>query len=192
DHVAAEVLYPTLGLALFAIEDPDLQAATFHRYNEWLAEYCGAAPDRLFGIGMIPTYDIDVALAELETCVALGMRGGLIWQAPHPDLPFSSDHYERLWAAAEAHAMPLSMHTLTGFNYAREIILGTPPVRDTTPRTPASWVIRNVQRKLESTTNNLAEVIFSGVFERYPGLRLVIVENEVGWLPFYANQWDYF
>src|SRR5438094_8715162 len=65
DGVSAEVLYPTSGLRLFGLDDPDLQEACFRVYNDWIIDYCAAAPDRLWGVGCISVYDIDHAIAEL-------------------------------------------------------------------------------------------------------------------------------
>ena len=52
DGVSAEVLFPTLGLRLYAQEDAALQEACFAAYNDWLIEYCSVAPDRLVGVGV--------------------------------------------------------------------------------------------------------------------------------------------
>ena len=52
DGVSAEVLYPTLGLRLFALEDAELQEACFRIANDWLIDYCKAVPGRLVGIPM--------------------------------------------------------------------------------------------------------------------------------------------
>ena len=88
DNVSAEVLYPTLGLGLFALDDPKMQEACFEVYNDWIADYCAVAPDRLLGVGMIATHDIKTAVAELERSHKAGLRGALVWQTPRPDLPF--------------------------------------------------------------------------------------------------------
>jgi hypothetical protein len=53
DGVSAEVLYPTLGLRLFALEDAELQEACFRIANDWLIEYCQTVPGRRVGIPMI-------------------------------------------------------------------------------------------------------------------------------------------
>jgi hypothetical protein len=53
DGVVAEVIYPSLALQLFRIRDPEFQAATFRAYNDWLAEFCAAAPERLAGIALV-------------------------------------------------------------------------------------------------------------------------------------------
>ena len=63
DTVSAEVLYPTLGLRLFGLDDATLQEACFRAYNDWLIEYCSVAPDRLVGLSCISAYYIDHAVA---------------------------------------------------------------------------------------------------------------------------------
>ena len=95
DGVSGEVLYPSLGLGFFCVEDPVFQESLFRTYNDWLIQYCKGAPDRLFGVALISAFDVDHAIAEMERCKKEGMVGTLIWQVPHKDLPFTSDHYER-------------------------------------------------------------------------------------------------
>jgi predicted TIM-barrel fold metal-dependent hydrolase len=182
DGVSAEVLYPTLGLSLFGLDDAKMQEACFRAYNDWLIEYCQGALDRLVGIACIPVYDIEVGIAEMERCRKNGMKGALIWQAPHPDLPFHSDHYDPFWAAAQDLEMPISLHILTGHNYSKG---GLRPAGVEAYR-------GSVNLKTAEIADALFEFIFYGILHRYPNLKLVTVENEVGWLPFYAQQWDYY
>src|SRR5512142_987800 len=89
DGVAAEVLYPSLGLGLYCIGDAALQEALFRAYNDWLIEYCSKVSERLFGIALISVFHIDNAIAEMERCKKQGLAGSMIWQVPHPDLPFT-------------------------------------------------------------------------------------------------------
>jgi predicted TIM-barrel fold metal-dependent hydrolase len=197
DGVAAEVLYPTLGLKLFAIEDVEQHEEGCRAYNNWLIEYCNMDPDRLIGIAAIPCYRPEVAVAELRRCRAAGMRGAMVWQAPHPDLPFTSFHYDPIWKVAEELDMPINVHILTGFNYtsrptwnlgrSQEVGEG-----DDGRLRRISHYQGSVNEKLACTISQLFSFLFSGVFERFPGLKLVIVENECSWLPFLVDQWDYY
>ncbi|MGH7774903.1 MAG: amidohydrolase family protein [Candidatus Binatia bacterium] len=182
DGLNAEVLYPTLGLDLFALDDAALQEACFRTYNDWLIEYCQVAPERLIGIPSISVYNIDHAVKELERCHKAGLKGAIIWQAPHADLPFYSDHYDRLWAAAQDLDAPVSLHILTGHSYNK----------DKTRRKGVEHYRGSVNLKLLDIANALFELIFYGVLERYPRLKIVTVENEIGWMPFFLQQWDYY
>jgi predicted TIM-barrel fold metal-dependent hydrolase len=187
DGVSAEVLYPSLAMQLFTL-DPEPQAECFHRYNEWLASFCAVAPDRLIGIGLIPTYDMDGAVDEVRWCDAHGLRGVQIWQSPHPDLPFTSDHYDRFWAEAAARSLPVSLHAITGFDHSRALFqsMKAGDVGD------GVSFYRVTNHCLFSVMDSLLDLLFSGTLDRYPDLKVVLVENEVGWLPFALDQWDFF
>lgn len=178
DGVAAEVLYPTLGLRLFALEDAELQEACFKIANDWLIEYCKVHPDRLVGIPMISLYNIKNAIAELERCKREGLVGCLIWQVPPEHLPFTSDYYDPFWEAAQDLNMPANLHILTGFNYSRFERKGLDVYRAT------------VNQKLADAANTLFDLVFSGAMERFPRLKFVYVENEVAWMPFFVHEWD--
>jgi len=180
DGLSAEVLYPTLLLSLYALKDAGLQEACFRLYNDWLIEYCSVDRRRLVGVPAISVYDVGNAVKELERCRRAGLKGALIWQAPHPDLPFHSAHYDKFWAAAEDLDAPVSMHILTGHSYHGKERKGIEHYRG------------SVNLKLADVANALFDFIFYGVLERHPKLKLVTVENESGWLPFMIQQWDYY
>jgi hypothetical protein len=80
DGVAAEVLYPSLGLGLYCVEDAALQEGLFRTYNDWIIEYCQKVPDRLYGVALISMYNVDHAIAEMERCKKQGVVGTMIWQ----------------------------------------------------------------------------------------------------------------
>jgi predicted TIM-barrel fold metal-dependent hydrolase len=182
DGVSAEVLYPTLGLRLFGLDDPALQEACFRVYNDWLIDYCQVDFDRLLGIPSIAIYNVEHAVAELERCKNAGLKGAIIWQAPHPDLPFYSDHYNHFWEAAQDLEMPVSLHILTGHNYSKHM----------ESRVGVEHYRGSVNLKAMDAINAVFDFIFYGILDRYPRLKLVIVENEIGWIPFFLQQWDYY
>ena len=181
DGLSGEVLYPTLMLDLFALDDPGMQEACFRVYNDWLIDYCSVDTNRLIGIPAIPVYNIDNGIKELERCRKAGLKGAIIWQAPHPDLPFHSSHYDKFWAAAQDLEAPVSLHILTGHSYNKD-----------KNRNGVERYRGSVNLKLMDIANALFELIFYGVLERYPKLKIVSVENEAGWLPWITQQWDYY
>ena len=182
DGVSAEVLYATHGLGQFGMDDARLQEACFQLYNDWLIDYCQVNTDRLVGIPNIAIYDVDHAVKELERCTKAGLKGCMIWQAPHPDLPFYSDHYNKFWDAAQSLDAPISLHILTGHNYSKNL-------RDWTG---ISQYHVSVNAKMTSVADAVFDLIFHGVLDRYPRLKFVLVEFEVGWMPFYFQQWGYY
>jgi predicted TIM-barrel fold metal-dependent hydrolase len=182
DGLSAEVLYPTLALSLFALDDARMQEACFRVYNDWLIDYCKAAPKRLVGSAAIALYDAGNGIKEMERCKKEGLRGVTIWQVPHPDIPFHSDHYNKFWSAAEEMDMPISLHILTGHSY----------FKDPNRRKGVEHYRGSVNLKLLDNANALFELIFYGILERHPRLKLVVVEAEIGWLPFLLQQWDYY
>src|SRR5437016_302912 len=187
DGVSAEVLYPTHGLRVLSLENSELEAACCRVYNDWLIDYCSGAPDRLIGLAMLSVYDIDQAILEMQRCRQAGLRGAVIWQVPPPQLSFASDHYERLWAAAQEMNMPINLHILSGHGYS------TQPVRDRSASNVTRDIgLNSVNQKMAQAMDALYDFIFSGVFERFPRLKLVFVENEIGWMPFLLEQWDYY
>jgi predicted TIM-barrel fold metal-dependent hydrolase len=179
DGVLAEVLYPSLGLGLYCVEDATLQEALFRAYNDWLIDYCSQVPDKLFGIALISMFNIENAIVEMERCKKQGMSGTMIWQVPHPSFPFTSPHYERFWAASQDLEIPVHLHILTGFGESMK--------RQTSKGIQRYRIGVNQTREIEDA---LFDLIFSGVLERYPRLKIVSVENEIGWMPFWLGQCD--
>jgi predicted TIM-barrel fold metal-dependent hydrolase len=179
DGVSAEVLYPSLGLGLYCITDAPLQEALFRTYNDWIIDYCAKVADRLYGIALISMYSIDNAVAELERCKKAGLVGSMIWQVPDPKYPFTSEHYERFWAASQKLEMPVHLHILTGFGESMH--------RQSSHGIKRYRIGVQQHREIEDA---LFDMIFSGVLERYPELKIVSVENEIGWMPFWLGQCD--
>lgn len=181
DTVSMEVLFPTYALLQYGIEDRSLQEACFRVYNDWIAEYCDATRGRLVGIPCISTYDIDHAIKELERCKLLGLKGAQTWHIPPAGIEYTTDHYERLWAAAAEMDMPINLHILTGFSYTK----------NARPKGVEHYR-GSVELKLNDAIRILFDFIFYGVLDRHPKMKLVLVEFEIGWLPWLLQQWDYY
>lgn len=180
DGVAGEVLYPSQGLFYFKVADSQLMSAIFRTYNDWLAEFCRTDPDRLKGIAMINLDDVGEGIRELERTAKLGLAGAMISEYPPEDRRYDHPDYEPFWAAAQALGMPLSLHTAT-----RRQGINPGAVKRT---------IRDASRRATKVflpATSLCDMIFSGVCDRHPALRLVIVEFELAWAPHLLSTMDY-
>jgi predicted TIM-barrel fold metal-dependent hydrolase len=114
DGVQAEVIYTSMGMPLYGLDDVGLRTACFSAYNDWAVEYCSHNPKRLLPLGLVTLEDIDSATNELVRIAKKGMKGAMIWAEPPDDRPYSHPDYDRFWAAAQDMNMPLSLHILTG------------------------------------------------------------------------------
>jgi predicted TIM-barrel fold metal-dependent hydrolase len=182
DGIEAEVMFPNNGMSIFGFKDVETQVAAFKIYNDFIADFCKVSPKNLFGIPCISVYDIDGAVQEMYRALDKGLVGIMVWQVPDKKLPFSSDHYEPLWAAAAEAEAPVHMHILTGHSYAQTQgkLRGIERIRGA------------VNKKQNDTIEALFDLIFTGVFDRHPKLKVVLAESECGWLPFVLQQWDYY
>jgi predicted TIM-barrel fold metal-dependent hydrolase len=175
DGVEAEVIYPTHGLLLFGLQDGAYQHACFAAYNEWLAEFTRAHPERLAGIGLISVEDVPAAVREVERIARLGLRGIMI-PGDNPDPHYGDPRYDPLWAACQAHDLPISLHTLTG---RRRV------------EAPDGLGLARYVGLIHNVQFTLATFILHRVLERFPGLKLVSAENDIGWIPHYVMRLDY-
>ncbi|HEX2174061.1 MAG TPA: amidohydrolase family protein [Dehalococcoidia bacterium] len=180
DHVEAEVLYTSLAFNLFWITDAQFQAACFRVYNDWLAEFCSYAPDRLVGLGLISCYDIDGAVAELRRIRNQGLKGAMIWCSPPEEMSYAGWYHDPFWAAAQDLDMPISLHILTGQAKASRGLAATATDNRFVRLSTSTYEIQQ----------SLAEMIFTGVFERFPRLKIVSAENHIGWIPFFLQRAD--
>ncbi len=178
DGIDAEVLFPTVALTMYPISDPELLWALFRAYNSWLAEFCAASPDRLKGIAMLNHAPVDVAVAELRRGRDLGLVGAMLPLFPAEGSSYRDADLEPLWAAAAELGMPVHLHSSTWRNADRSFF----NVRSGTDR------LLNSPNQIQHV---ILDMVFSGVFDRHPALRVVSVENDAGWAPFLAERGDY-
>lgn len=177
DSIAGGVLYPSVALDAYSIPDSGLLSAILSAYNDWLAEFCAPYPDRLKGITLLNVDEVGSAVEELERCAKMGLVGAAI---PIKPGGHRYDHpiYTPLWAAAQDLRMPLSLHTGTfRWNKERGWQLKT-QMADPVEQTNREYHVRNA----------MGAIILSGVFERFPKLRVGVVEFEIGWAPYFMNR----
>lgn len=177
DGVEAEVLYPTICLSIFGNQDLGFLWACMDAYNRWLVDFCSVAPSRFKGVGLIVMNDIEMACSQLEHVRQIGLSGVMVPLRPQTDAAYSSGVYDPVWERAQALELPVTMHIFTEPQKAPSTDLA---------QAFAEWVTKpvNIQR-------TIAEMIFSGVFERFPNLRIVSAENDIGWIAHFLERMDH-
>ncbi len=176
EGVAAELLYPSLGMVLCNHPDVDFKKACFEAYNRWLAEFCETDTKRLIGVAMISMRSPEEALAELRNVHAQGFRAVMLPGDPEVE---DYDHacYDDFWAACVDLNMPVGFHILTTKDGIMERVRGSKLVHQIV-------TVRGIQ-------NIILMMILGGVFDRHPKLNVVCVESDAGWVPHFKFRMDH-
>lgn len=199
DGIDAEVLFPSQqgGPKLWRlIKDDEAYKAVVRAYNSWLAEeYCGAAPERFIGIGILPlTKDVEATGAEMEHCAKIGLKGVVLQGFPS-GRPYPSEEDDRFWAAALDLNMPVTVHVDLDRSGEREGPLFK------FPREPEGLMAKIGRTGLVEQVARFGPVrgsgsvaatqwVLSGLFDRFPRLRIFFAENQIGWIPFFLQAAD--
>ncbi len=178
DGVAAEIIYPTVGMVICNHDDADFKKACFDAYNRWIADYCSEAPGRLLGCGQTALRSVDEGIADIAAIKAAGLRGVMMPGEPATAEDYDDPVWDPFWQAAIELELPLSFHILTSRNSA---LNGKPRG---SRLNGFLGIIRGIQ-------DIMGTLVFGGVFERFPDLKVVCVEADAGWVPHYLYRMDH-
>lgn len=176
DGVEAEVLYPSIAMSVMQVEDLDYELACVQAYNDWLIELCAAGSGRLAGLAMIPTFDVDVAVAEIRRAHEAGLRGVLLPGAP-PSGHYAEERFDPMWAELAKRRLPASFHILTG-GHSGDVTLGSGI---------KMMFFMGIVHAIQQT---LSLMVFGGVFDRHPDLQIVSAEHDAGWVAHFIHRLD--
>ena len=192
DGVNAEVLYPsqrTMG-AFMGQPDTAYHLAGVDAYNQWMwDEFSAADRSRLIGLYQIPGVDIETSVARLKEASSMGARGVIISALPSGNADLSSED-DPFWAAAEEAQLPVHIHAglkHAGMAQAREM----PIARSQDHK--VQFAIPNLQLMggaVAEFSGMFAKMIYSGMFDRFPGLQMVMAECGAGWIPHCIEHMD--
>ncbi len=176
ENVAAEIMYPSMGMVLCNHPDPDYKKACFEAYNRWLLKFCEADPERLVSLPIISLRTIEEGIAELEEAAALGQKGVMLSGNPVFE-DFDHPSYDPFWEACVDLGLPVSFHILTTRG-------------DITDTQRGAKIIQHLIT-IRGNQDIMALLIFGGVFERHPQLKVVCVEADAGWIPHFNFRMDH-
>jgi predicted TIM-barrel fold metal-dependent hydrolase len=177
DGVAAEMIYPTVGMLLCNHADFDFKKACFEAYNRWLAEYCAVAPHRLYGLAQVSMRTPEDGVEELKAVHAMGFKGVMMPGDPAVE-DYDSPLYDKVFATAVELGMPLSFHILT-------------TKTGSLAQNPRGPRINSFLSIIRGNQDIIGTLIFGGVFDRHPDLKVVCVEADAGWAPHYMYRMDH-
>lgn len=183
EGIDVAVLYPSIGLFLAAIEDPQLAAASCRVYNDWLADYCRAAPQRLIGVAAVPMQDVDAAARELRrACDTLGMRGAFLRPNPCNGRVLHDPYFDPFWRTAAELGVPIGLHP----SGAGDLPGALQGLRLDAP------IMGHPSIFFIDAFIGFSHLVCGGVLERHPTLTVVVLEAGGGWLGHWFDRFDHF
>ena len=190
--IHTQIIYPNLAgfgnERFMKVEDQDLRRACATIYNDAMAEIQADTGERILPMALVPWWNIEHSVAEVERAKGMGLRGIVMCSDPDsiglPDL--GADAWTPFWEICNDLEMPVNFHigaSETSFN-----MFGR-----------AAWPSMGMQRSLALGSTGLflensrviGNMLLSGVLERFPKVKLVSVESGIGWIPFMLEALDY-
>ena len=177
DGIDIQVIYPTLSLGLCRHKETDVAVDIAHAYNDWLAAFCATNPQRLKGVALVALQDVGAATKEVRRAVEeLGMVG-VMMPTNVRDQDIGRREYWPFYEEVERLGVGLGVHGGIG---ASERMHG---------RFSTFLAVHTVEFPLECMVA-LTGLVFAGVMEVFPKLRIAALEGCCGWLPFLMDRMD--
>ncbi len=177
------VLYCGLGQSLGGFDDVELAVASHQVWNDWIADWSSADPDRLIGTAVIPPHDPVAAAREVERANDLGLVAGVIRPNPVHGVPLWSPHFDPMYEALAGTGLPLGLHGAGLFDV------------DGVSKRMVDLMAMGTHHALILFMDQyltLAGLVYGGVFERHPELQVLVLECGGGWIAHWMDRFDEF
>ena len=185
NHVEGSLCFPMFprfcGQTFNEARDKDLALLCVEAYNDWMVEeWCGESDGQLIPLAIVPLWDPALAAAEVRRNAARGVRAVTFSEAPyHLGLPSIHDagrHWDTLLDACNETGTLVCMHIGSSSQM--------PSTSTDAPAAVGSTLTFN------NAMGSLADWLFSGVFDRFPQLRVAYSEAQIGWIPYILERAD--
>jgi predicted TIM-barrel fold metal-dependent hydrolase len=183
EGIDAVVLYTTIGLLWEAeLDDPELSQAYTRAYNRWICEFCDGNP-RLIPTAHLSLSDPSAAARELERAVGEGARGAYVAPFTHNGRPLGHPENDPVFAAAQDLEVPFAIHPTFEPQWTKGTRMGP-------------WEHVKELRLLASVTasdgvrQQFTTLFDYGVFDRFPSLKIVVLESGGGWIGYWLDRID--
>jgi uncharacterized protein len=182
ERIDVSILFPSIGLTFVAIKDPEVSAAGCRGYNNWMADFCRVAPDRLYNVAPVPLHDVAMATAEMRRVVKEhGVRAVIVRSNPYNDRRLSDPAYDEFWAEAQELDCTIALHAAVTGDMPTA---GFDRYKDFFQRMIISHPLEQQMACMD--------IICGGVLERYPRLRVAFLEAGGAWVAYWLARLDEF
>ncbi|WP_063129775.1 amidohydrolase family protein [Nocardia fusca] len=183
DGVQTETLFPSFpkfaGTMFQNVQDKELARLCTSAWNDYvLDEWCDAYPGRFIPMIILPYWDVDASLAELDRLHDRDIRAVSFPENPVPlGFPsFHTDHWDRLFDVFEERQIVVAMH----FGTSGQVI-------PTAPEAPMAVFISLMGL---NSMRSVGDLLFSPTFHRHPNLKVSVAEGGIGWVPWLLERAD--
>ena len=159
--------------------DKELGLVMLRAYNDWvLDEWCAAYPARFIPLGIVPMWDVQLAVEEIHRIAKKGCRSVSFLETPHVQgyESFLSGYWDPMMQALCEENMVLSLHIGAGF--------------DVIKRAPEAPVDHLMVLACQISAITAQDLLFGPTLRRFPDLKVALSEGGIGWIPFYFDRID--
>jgi predicted TIM-barrel fold metal-dependent hydrolase len=183
ENLEMAVLYPTIGIFWeFECDDPELTAAYCRAYNRYIVDFCKDGDGRLVPIAHLSLFDPAAAAEELERAVKSGAKGAFVGTFNQTGQSHGHPDHDVLWAKAQELGVPIGIHPTLEPTWA----VTSQRFKDLTGR--YVWFHNVIAR--QGSQQAFYSMFQYGVFDKFPGLKLVILESGGGWIASSLDRMD--
>ena len=174
------VFFPTSSTSIVAIDEAPFEAALARAYNRWVGEFCAGRPGEFFAVAIIPHWDMDEAVVEIERVGAepwcVGVTSCMTLPGKLPDHPY----FDPAYAAMQAADLALCIHSGTD----------RPPYAPARAELSDNYFLLHMTGHPWQQMRAMAALVGGGIYERFPTLRIAHLESGCGWVPYWMERMD--
>ncbi|MDB5446649.1 MAG: amidohydrolase [Phenylobacterium sp.] len=178
EGIDAEIVFPSLGLWTYCIEDIDAEMATCQIYNDWNAKFFGEHQDKFVRCGVLPVRDFANTESELKRLASMGFTSAMLPVVTPAGAPkYNNAGWDPIFHLAGELGIVFVLHTGTGLE---SVVV---------ERGPGGAVV-NYTRQMNDGADAVMMLTAGGVLDRNPKSKIAIIEAGASWLPALAERMD--
>jgi predicted TIM-barrel fold metal-dependent hydrolase len=189
--IHAQIAYPNAlgfgGQRAMKVE-PELRLEALRIYNDAMADMQAESGNRILPMALLPWWDVDLSVAEMERCAKLGLKGININPNPneHGMPSLGEPYWNRLWEACIDHGQPVNFHIGASDSSTSFLSTGTWPERNENQKLAMGGVLLFI-----GNLTVMGNILMSDMLKNYPDLKIVSVESGAGWIPYLLESLGY-
>lgn len=178
EGIDAEIVFPSLALWTYALEDPEVELATTQVYNDWNNGFFAGHTNTFVRCGVLPVRDLSNTVREMKRIAAMGFTAAMLPSITMAGIPAYNDPaWDPVFEAGAQLGVAFVLHTGTG---AETVVV---------ERGPGAAVM-NYTRQMCDAQNAIMALVAGGVLDRNPGARVAVIESGASWLAGLAERMD--